>query len=292
MNKDSYYMITISIIIPFYDKDYHNIPNMLIYLSKLTFNKEVIFIDDRNDKSIDIRKEYNVPNEYKIINSSKEENNIGTFEARRTGTLNATGDYIWFVDVDDEPLNIDFSIDENDLKEIYVYTYITTYLKSNNYFLSKFVNIDKSTNFNNNDIINLSINTRNIKIFTNFFKNQIFFNDSLFFYAIYNKFIKRDLLIKTYKSLPILKKFILGEDLFLILIALNKLLENENSRIQLKNTPIYNYKLTNPYKYTFSTLKKIKINKSYYKNLYSMYAFYKTKFSFINAYIDHMSIFK
>ena len=54
-------------ITQFYDKDHHNITNMLKYLDRLTFDKEVIFVDDRHDKSIDVRKEYNVPLEYKIV---------------------------------------------------------------------------------------------------------------------------------------------------------------------------------------------------------------------------------
>ena len=92
----------ISLIVNFYDKDHQCMPKMLKNLDNISFNKEVIFVDDRNDKTEDIRKLYNIPNEYKIIPSFPTGENVGTFESRRSGVLNATGDYVWFIYIDDE----------------------------------------------------------------------------------------------------------------------------------------------------------------------------------------------
>ena len=73
----------ISIIINFYDKDHNCFPQIMKYLERLTFEKEVIFVDDRNDKTENIRKMYKVPNQYKIVNGFENGENVGTFEARR-----------------------------------------------------------------------------------------------------------------------------------------------------------------------------------------------------------------
>ena len=84
----------ISIIVPFYDNDYDKISNIINELNKLTFNKEVIFDNDRNDKTEKKKKKYNIPNEYKIVPSYPTGEKVSKFEARRNGVLNATGDYI------------------------------------------------------------------------------------------------------------------------------------------------------------------------------------------------------
>ena len=239
-------MITISIIITFYDKDYHNIPNMLIHLSKLTFNKEVIFVDDRNDKSIDIRKEYNVPNEYLIINSYPDGSNVGPFEARRTGTLNATGDYIWFVDVDDQPLDI--KIDERNLKDLYIFTLLCFYTDEYKFTLmTSAIIFDKVYKKNNtfsckNSIINFNItdSIKNIKIVYHFFDKYV---AETFLINLCNKLFKTSIMKSVFNSVEIIKHLDLGEDAFLSFLYFDYLIKQNNFTIQFKNNPpnyVYN----------------------------------------------------
>ena len=207
-------MFLISIIIPFYDKDYHYIPNMLNYLSKLSFNKEVIFIDDRNDKSLDIRKTYNIPNEYKIINSSKEENNVGTFESRRTGVNEATGEYIWFVDVDDEIYDFKPITDGSDV--------VCYNFKMNN---------KENTRFLEN------------RYFTcGSYKNYKYVYRFLLYGSLWRNIYLRSTLLKAYEQIPTKKNLFYYEDMFLNGYILNNL-----KRITCDTQIIYNYKMTNNY---------------------------------------------
>ena len=240
-------MFLISIIIPFYDKDYHYIPNMLNYLYKLSFNKEVIFIDDRNDKNIDIRSEYNIPNEYKIIKSSINGENIGTFESRRTGTLNATGEYIWFVDVDDEPLDIKLETINQPIYDVIGFTY-KIFTDSDLNYLNFFIDVpfyDIQYKKNEFHIVNYLISTLKI--------------------GLWNKLIKRNTLIEVFDQIPINKHFIEFEDCYL----LYKILFN-STRVKLIGKPIYIYNLSEDRKNSFYKIKdKVIKSNSYINNLFS-----------------------
>jgi glycosyltransferase involved in cell wall biosynthesis len=115
----------ISLIVPCYNASSYII-NCIDSISKQIFDYnlfEVIFVDDRNDKSFPIE----IPNKYKLVRSHETCNNVGTFEARRVGALAATGDYIWFVDIDDKLCNIKQLPKNNE--DIAVYEY---YLNNNN----------------------------------------------------------------------------------------------------------------------------------------------------------------
>ena len=203
----------ISIIIPFYDKDHNHFPNMLNYLSKLSFNKEVIFIDDRNDKSMNIRSMYNIPDEYKIINSS-ESGNIGTFESRRTGVLNATGDYIWFVDIDDELYNFEPVLDGSD---------VICY------------------NFKMNDKENRRFYRNRYFVCKNY-NNYKYAYRYLLYGSLWRNLYLRKTLLKVYKQIPTHKHLFYYEDMFLNGFVLNNL-----KRITCNTQIIYNYNMTYNY---------------------------------------------
>lgn len=202
----------ISIIITFYDKDYKCIPSILTEITKLKFDHEIIFVDDRNDKTIDVASMYNIPKKYKIVNSSLIDNNVGTFEARRTGALNATGDYIWFVDIDDKLENITkFPTDE----DVSVYTYSL---------------LTQSKTINFNMFVNLP--------FTELIPNKINIEYILYIskYSLWNKLIKRDTLLKTFSNIPFLKGFKNHEDGYLLFEVLS------NSKlVRFKFETIYKY---------------------------------------------------
>ena len=94
----------ISIIIPVYNVE-NFIRRCLESVANQVYpNIEVILIDDASpDKSIDIAKEF--INTYKYSNIFKiiiHEQNRGLSAARNTGIKNSTGDYLYFLDSDDE----------------------------------------------------------------------------------------------------------------------------------------------------------------------------------------------
>lgn len=82
-----------TLIIPFYDRDVNLIPAVVKNLQEINYQDEVLFIDDRADKS----KTLNF-GPYKSIGY---EGNKNLFYARRFGVLHAKGDYIRFADMDD-----------------------------------------------------------------------------------------------------------------------------------------------------------------------------------------------
>ena len=273
----------LSILINFYDKDHYHIPNMLNHLSKLSFNKEVIFIDDRNDKSLDIRNEYNIPNEYKIINSYETGENIGTFEARRTGVLNATGEYVWFVDIDDEPL--DFNVDLlKEKKELYYFNAIYHDVKNNKDVLE----ITKNDMFpffvveEYNEVLETKNNIVNIyfppkdELFIGYVIRYLIYSMT---FCVWDKLFKTDILKEMYSEVETIKNFSYGEDSFMVRLYIKYLVsKNEGFRLQISTTPnyIYNqYEVERYYfnrRYDFFSKEKIErtlsINRKFFKGTF------------------------
>uniref|UniRef100_UPI004056C117 glycosyltransferase family 2 protein n=1 Tax=Agathobacter sp. TaxID=2021311 RepID=UPI004056C117 len=95
----------VSIIIPVYNGEKY-ISNILNNLSMLTYNNyEVIFVNDGSkDNSLELlRCAENINSKIKVIS----QDNAGVSEARNTGLQYANGEYICFIDVDDE-VDIDY----------------------------------------------------------------------------------------------------------------------------------------------------------------------------------------
>lgn len=93
--------LEISIVLPLYNVEKY-LERCLLSLKRQTYeNFEAIFVDDgSSDKSLEIIQEYaKNDSRIQIVCHSK---NLGTFEARKTGVIKASGDYIVFLDPDDE----------------------------------------------------------------------------------------------------------------------------------------------------------------------------------------------
>lgn len=96
----------LSIVIIFCDKDRKYLESFLKNTEeKVTCSHEIILVDNRNDKTEKIE----LP--YKTISPEKD---CHILEGRRLGLDEAVGEYVWFVDIDDEILN---GFTEEDLKD-------------------------------------------------------------------------------------------------------------------------------------------------------------------------------
>lgn len=92
--------IKFSIIIPFY-----NVAKFLSRSIKSAINQsyeniEIILVDDAStDNSVDIAKAFaSQEKRIKILQNSQ---NLGPFDSRKNGALNASGDFLLFLDADD-----------------------------------------------------------------------------------------------------------------------------------------------------------------------------------------------
>ena len=93
----------ISIIVPIYNVEKYigSLVNSL--LKQTNKNFEVIFIDDGStDESMQILKEIMAGSEQEFSFKLLQQVNQGLSSARNIGILNATGEYIFFLDSDDE----------------------------------------------------------------------------------------------------------------------------------------------------------------------------------------------
>ena len=90
----------LSVVIVTCDKDYFNLDNLLKQAKNQKIDVETVVCDNRNYK--DSKPDCDV---YINMHGNKYQ-----FEARRQAMYKATGDYVWFVDGDDEILEIDDKI--------------------------------------------------------------------------------------------------------------------------------------------------------------------------------------
>jgi len=195
----------ISVILPVYNVEKY-ILRCLKSLEVQTFQDfEIIIVDDcGSDNSIAIAKEYTKnDNRVKIIYNHK---NMGTYHARREGVENATGEYVVFLDPDDE-------LDKYSLELIY-----EQFFKSKAKILFYGVKwVPKYKWYNSKTYIYPKIK-QSSSLFVSFFsrgaKNYMLGTGA--------KAFDKQFLINIYKSLNIEKdfRFIYAEDVFLLLNAM------------------------------------------------------------------------
>lgn len=201
----------IDIIVCFYDKDYNLIDNFIKSIN-LSMDYNLIFVDDRLDKSVDLRpllKDFNY-----VIPPIK----LGTFEARRFGFNKSNGEYIWFVDIDDELLDFNFIENEADVN-IYNFN----------------VNDNKYSSYNNDIFNDLKFEER----------------DEYFNFGLWNKIFKRSTLDKVFKKIPFIDNLCFLDDTYL-----NKCFMFFARKIVVNEQIIYNYKCKNIKGYRFEDHKK------------------------------------
>ena len=105
----------LSIVILFCDKDVKYLNDLLKQLEGHVFcEHEIVLIDNRTEDKTEIS------TKYKIVKPIK---NIYLFEGRRVGFENSSGDYIWFVDVDDEIIGDVYEDDFNQQTDVIQFYY-------------------------------------------------------------------------------------------------------------------------------------------------------------------------
>ena len=96
--------MTLTIAILFYDNDVDNLQSLVESVeSKVTLDHEILLIDNRDDKSAEL------PSGYEVLTLEK---NIGQYDARLEAVEKCKGDYIWFIDGDDDVFAVDESFAE------------------------------------------------------------------------------------------------------------------------------------------------------------------------------------
>lgn len=89
----------LSVVIPFCDKDFNFLENLISQIKQnVKISHEIILIDNRENDTTDIT----FP-EVKIFSQHK---NLGQFEARLYAVKFCQGEYIWYVDADDQVLEV------------------------------------------------------------------------------------------------------------------------------------------------------------------------------------------
>ena len=182
--------------------------------NKIKVNHEIIIVDNRDDKNIPLP-----CNNVKIVSTEK---NLGILDGRRFGFEHSTGDYIWFIDIDDEIHTIN-DIDYGD-SDIISFPYISESIQYGH---------DPSGVIENDEVCTLDT-LENIKCF------------------LWNKWFKREVLFRAYKKIP---SFfcVYSEDTLLVTIAL----EYAKSVDCKKNPSIYKHTVND----NSTTLKIIKNQK-------------------------------
>lgn len=182
-------MLTIGIL--FCDNDTKYLLSLLKKIkSRVTIDHEIIFFDNRDDFSSDI----SCIDGYKVLNTGY--GNKYQVEGRRQIIQHAQGDYVWFIDCDDEPLTVDQKIQDLLNREYDCYCF--------GYDIDTFCNheYDLYTHdqFHEGGLCN--------------------FQQYILVPALWNKIIKTDVLLKAEELIPDNTLASAGEDLMLLLLAL------------------------------------------------------------------------
>lgn len=92
---------TISIICLVYEGNHKYLNRFLEYTKRVSVNHEVVIVDNRDDKSYPLECSLQ---EAVLVSTEK---NLGILDGRRFGFEHCFGDYVWFVDIDDEILGVE-----------------------------------------------------------------------------------------------------------------------------------------------------------------------------------------
>lgn len=207
----------LSIVIITYDGDFKYLSRILDFIKNRVFvSYEVIIIDNRESNKEQIKLFDNV----KIFPQHK---NLLQFEGRRRSIPLCNGKYIWFVDCDDEIFMVKRDLESLITSDVICFS---TSEKSEIIKLSPFVNYRKYY-LGNDRIYTLSQEE--------FKKTEMKFG-RLCCVTLWNKWIKKDILLDIYKTLPENERIVASEDVFYVCAALYR-----SKNIQICSDFIYMY---------------------------------------------------
>lgn len=194
----------ISIVIPTYNVEKYIARCLQSCITQKYCNYEIIIIDDcGTDKSIEVVKKFQLTdNRIKIINNCK---NLGTYHSRRVGVNSASGDYVFFLDPDDELTSNSLELLNNHLNSNYtdIIFYDVEFSKKSLFFSKKIVLYPKSLDG---------------WVLNNFY----FQGRKRYLSGTPGKIYRRDFIKKIYAQLdvPLDYRFVYAEDIFLLLGAM------------------------------------------------------------------------
>lgn len=201
--------LKISVVLPTYNVEPYINRCIQSLLHQTVNNFEILFVDDcGTDNSISIVKKYLESDKRIRIVSYKE--NLGTFKARKVGVEEAIGDYILFLDPDDE-------LEKNAIEVL------SGYLKDAPDLVLYGSRRVPSPKF-------WQLKTKVPVLFDSGCRQQVL-NDTLgckgLSYGTEGKLIKRELLLKVYKDFELIdfggERLTYGEDKFLFALILNRI---------------------------------------------------------------------
>ncbi|MEI0557272.1 glycosyltransferase family 2 protein [Brachyspira intermedia] len=203
MNKTNYYF---SVIIPVYNTEKY-LKRCINSIVNQTFSDfEIIVVDDcSNGNCKEITDSYK---DSRII-YVKHEKNMGTLSARKTGSINANGKYITYIDPDDE-------LKLNALEKIY------NTVKNNNYDVIQFsvksisLNPNKKERLKEEKRVSWYLSTKRSNIDNDYLLNEVL-NEKIS-HNLCAKFFKSEIIKNTIKYLPN-KHIIFSEDMLQCLIS-------------------------------------------------------------------------
>lgn len=208
---------TLSIICLVYEGNVKYLSSFLKMTKDIEIEHEVVIVDNRNDKS--------KPLKYKLDNVVlvETEENIGILDGRRKGFENSNGDYVWFVDIDDEIMDVcDRGFGDYDIIKFPAY--------NDNYI-------------RDSESYSYYIRKPNVCTYDTVSKINI---------MLWDKWFKRDILEKVYARLPSFN-CVYNEDVLIVLLAL----EYANEIRVIGTKPMYRHRTNED----STTLKVFKSNK-------------------------------
>lgn len=194
----------LSIVAAFCDKDAQYIPELLNTIKeRVHVSHEVILIDNRENNKDEI--------DFQNAKVYSKGYNAYQFEARRYSVQFCKGDYIWFIDADDEVLTVESDLEDILKEDLIVFEYTNKLniitLPYQHYILKDIFNRNRFNVTTKEDILKL--------------KPVDCYYD-LFTCTFWNKWVKREMMLDIVKDLPENEIIVASEDVLYSALVIDR----------------------------------------------------------------------